>query len=201
MKNKKGLTSEFLKDCMADAVIKLLEKYTLNEIQVKQICDVSGFHRASWFRAFDSKHEAVTYKMVRLWEQWCNSHGVEVRDEFTLDNAETFFQYNYEVRDITRLLYHRGLMPDLAASFTTILRDRHEDSPIETYPVLCSPSRSSVSCANGLSATLTNHPLRWHASSAKLPPRWYIETSTSICRISLPMPLHVVSFLYFCSVE
>lgn len=133
MKNKKGLTSEFLKDCMADAVIKLLEKYTLNEIQVKQICDVSGFHRASWFRAFDSKHEAVTYKMVRLWEQWCNSHGVEVRDEFTLDNAETFFQYNYEVRDITRLLYQ--------------------------------------------------------------------ETSTSICRISLPMPLHVVSFLYFCSVE
>lgn len=133
MKNKKGLTSEFLKDCMADAVIKLLEKYTLNEIQVKQICDVSGFHRASWFRAFDSKHEAVTYKMVRLWEQWCNSHGVEVRDEFTLDNAETFFQFNYEVRDITRLLYHRGLMPDLAASFTTILRDRHEDSPIETY--------------------------------------------------------------------
>lgn len=133
MKNKKGLTSKFLKDCMADAVIKLLEKYTLNEIQVKQICDVSGFHRASWFRAFDSKHEAVTYKMVRLWEQWCNSHGVEVRDEFTLDNAETFFQYNYEVRDITRLLYQ--------------------------------------------------------------------ETSTSICRISLPMPLHVVSFLYFCSVE
>lgn len=133
MKNKKGLTSEFLKDCMADAVIKLLEKYTLNEIQVKQICDVSGFHRASWFRAFHSKHEAVTYKMVRLWEQWCNSHDVEVRDEFTLDNAETFFQYNYEVRDITRLLYHRGLMPDLAASFTTILRDRHEDSPIEAY--------------------------------------------------------------------
>lgn len=133
MKNEKGTPSEFLKDCMADAVIRLLEKYTLNEIQVKQICDASGFHRASWFRAFCSKHEAVTYKMVRLWQVWAEEHGVAVRDEFTIDNAEAFFQYSYEVRDTTRLLYRRGLMGDICNSLTTHLYDHHRDDPQEAY--------------------------------------------------------------------
>lgn len=130
---KKNTPSEFLKDCLADAVIRLLEKYPLNEIQVKQICDVSGYHRSSWFRAFRSKHESVTYKMIRLWQVWTDVHGVTVRDEFTLDNADAFFQYNYEIRDTTRLLYRRGLMGDISKSFTAILYAHHREEPREAY--------------------------------------------------------------------
>ena len=133
MSNISTQPSQFLKDCMADAVIRLLERYPLNEIQIKQICETSGYHRASWFRAFHSKSEAVTYYMVRLWQQWSERHGVVVRDDWNIDNAEAFFQYNYEVRDTTRLLYLRGLMPELAASFTAILHDRHKDNPIKAY--------------------------------------------------------------------
>lgn len=133
MKNEKNTPSEFLKDCLADAVIRLLEKYPLNEIQVKQICDVSGYHRSSWFRAFRSKHESVTYKMIRLWQVWTDVHGVTVRDEFTLDNADAFFQYNYEIRDTTRLLYRRGLMGDISKSFTAILYAHHREEPREAY--------------------------------------------------------------------
>ena len=126
-------SSEYMKDCFADAVIQLLNDYPLKDIPIKQICNLAGYHRASWFRAFRSKHEAVTYKMVRLWQQYCDKHDIAVRDDFSIDNAEAFFQYNYEVRDTTRLLYRRGLMPELAASFTTIMRDRHEDNPIKAY--------------------------------------------------------------------
>ena len=126
-------TSEFLRDCMAGAVVKLLEKYPLDKIQVKHICDVSGYHRASWFRAFRSKSEAVTYHMVRLWQQYCDKHDIAVRDDFMIDNADAFFQYNFEVRDTTRLLYRRGLMTELAASFTSTMHDHHADDPIKAY--------------------------------------------------------------------
>lgn len=122
-----------MKDCFADALLELLNNYTINEIQIKQICNYAGYHRASWFRAFRSKHDAVTYKMVRLWEQWCERHNVEVRDEFTLDNAETFFQYNYEIRDTLRLLHRRGLMDDVAASFHSIMYDHHSEEPQSAY--------------------------------------------------------------------
>ena len=126
-------SSEYMKDCFADAVMQLLNDYRLEEIQIKQICNLAGYHRASWFRAFRSKSEAVTYHMVRLWQQYCDKHDIAVRDDFSIDNAEAFFQYNYEVRDTTRLLYRRGLMPELAASFTAIMHDHHEDNPINAY--------------------------------------------------------------------
>ena len=112
-KKKQPQPSEFLRDCMAGAVMRLLEQYPIDKIQVKQICDTSGYHRASWFRAFRSKHEAVTYYMVRLWQNYCQQHGVPAPNDFRIEQAEAFFQYNYEIRDTTRLLYRRGLMDDL----------------------------------------------------------------------------------------
>ncbi len=87
-------SSEFLKDCMADAVMRLLEKYSLNEIQIKQICAISGYHRASWFRAFRSKSEAITYYMVPLWQKYCDKHDIVVSDDWSIDNAGFFSKKN-----------------------------------------------------------------------------------------------------------
>ena len=133
MSDTASQTSEFLKDCMAAAVIKLLEQWTLDKIQVKQICDASGYHRASWFRAFRSKSEAVTYHMVRLWQLYSERHGLEGHDDWVIDNAESFFQYNYEIRDTLRLLYRRGLIKELADSFTATLHDHHITDPDRAY--------------------------------------------------------------------
>lgn len=128
-----GTSSEFLRDCMAEAVMRLLEEWPLDKIQVKQICDASGYHRASWFRAFHSKSEAVTYHMVRLWQCYCERYGLEGHDDWVINNAEAFFQYNYEIRDTLRLLYRRGLMKELANSFTATLHDRHIADPVRAY--------------------------------------------------------------------
>ena len=126
-------TSEFLKDCMAAAVMQLLEQWPLDKIQVKQICDASGYHRASWFRAFHSKSEAVTYHMVRLWHLYCERHGLEGYNDWVIDDAEAWFQYNYEIRDTLRLLQRRGLMKELADSFTATLHDHHTADPVRAY--------------------------------------------------------------------
>jgi hypothetical protein len=71
--------------------------------------------------------------MVRLWQLYCERHDVAVRDDFAIENAEAWFQYNYEIRDTLRLLHRRGLMPELAASFTAILHDHHADDPVRAY--------------------------------------------------------------------
>ncbi|MBO4777800.1 MAG: hypothetical protein J5588_04825 [Bacteroidales bacterium] len=130
---KNDATSVFLRDCMAGAVMKLLEQWPLDKIQVKQICDASGYHRASWFRAFHSKSEAVTYHMVRLWQLYCEQHGLDGYNDWVINNAEAWFQYNYEIRDTLRLLQHRGLMKELADSFTATLHDHYIADPIRAY--------------------------------------------------------------------
>lgn len=128
-----GTSSEFLRDCMAAAVMRLLEEWPLDKIQVKQICAASGYHRMSWYRAFHSKSEAVTYHMVRLWKQYCEQHDIAVRDDFAIDNADHFFQHNYEIRDTLRLLYRRGLLPELASAFAVTLADSHREEPDRAY--------------------------------------------------------------------
>ena len=133
MNDNASQTSEFLKGCMAAAVMKLLEQWPLDKIQVKQICDASGYHRASWFRSFRSKSEAVTYHMVRLWQLYCERHGLEGYNDWVFDNAEAWFQYNYEIRDTLRLLYRRGLMKELANSFTATLHDRYIADSVRAY--------------------------------------------------------------------
>ena len=130
---KNDTTSEFLKDCMAEAVMRLLEQWPLDKIQVKQICDVSGYRRMSWFRAFGSKHEAVSYHIVRLWQQWSERHGVVVRDDFSIDNAESFFEFNYEIRDTLRLLRRRGLLNDLSGAFQSGMVSSRIDEPVRAY--------------------------------------------------------------------
>lgn len=130
---KTDATSDFLKDSMAAAVIKLLEQWPLDKIQVKQICYASGYHRASWFRAFRSKSEAVSYHMVRLWQIYCEQHGVEGYNDWVIDNAPAWFQYNYEIRDTLRLLYRRGLMVELADSFTATLHDHQIADSAQAY--------------------------------------------------------------------
>ena len=126
-------SSEYMKDCFADAVIQLLNDYSLNDIQIKQICNLAGYHRASWFRAFRSKSEAVTYHMVRLWQLYCERHGLKGHDDWVIDNAEAYFQYNYEIRDTLRLLHRRGLMDDVAASFQSIMYEHHREEPRQAY--------------------------------------------------------------------
>ena len=126
-------SSEYMKDCLADAMLQLLNGYTINEIQIKQICNLAGYHRASWFRAFRSKSEAVTYHMVRLWQLYCERHGLKGHDDWVIDNAEAYFQYNYEIRDTLRLLHRRGLMKELADSFTVTLHDHHIADPVRAY--------------------------------------------------------------------
>ena len=130
---KNDATSVFLRDCMAGAVMKLLEQWPLDKIQVKQICDASGYHRASWFRAFHSKSEAVTYHMVRLWQLYCEQHDLDGYNDWVINNAEAWFQYNYEIRDTLRLLQRRGLMKELADSFTATLHDHYIADPIRAY--------------------------------------------------------------------
>jgi hypothetical protein len=71
--------------------------------------------------------------MIRLWEQWSERHVIAIQDDFVIDNAEAFFQYNYEIRETTSLLYRRGLMTELASSFTSVLIDRHANDPIRAY--------------------------------------------------------------------
>ena len=57
-----------LKECMPDALLKLMSEKSFSQITINEISQTAGVNRSTWFRNFTSKEEAVTYKYIRLWE-------------------------------------------------------------------------------------------------------------------------------------
>ena len=88
-------TTEFLKECLSDALIRLMRQKAFEKISISEIADTAGVGRATWFRNYNGKGEALTFKLVTSWNRWAEEHNLSVRDRFTLKNAGDFFRFNY----------------------------------------------------------------------------------------------------------
>ena len=126
-------TTEFLKECIADALIKLLKKKPIEKISVPEIAETAQVGRTTYFRNFSSKQEVITFKFVRLWERWAEEHEIAERKNFTPENGLTFFEYNYSIKDLLALCYDRGLQTAIYNSFYEIMVPQYGENALECY--------------------------------------------------------------------
>ncbi len=110
-------SSKFIKECIVDTLFKLLEKKPYEDVKIYEICENAYVGKTSFYRYFNSKDDVLGYAFANMWDEWCDSHNVLVRDRFSLDNAETFFSYNYSIKDKLDLMYKNGLDILLFKSF------------------------------------------------------------------------------------
>lgn len=126
-------TTEFLKECIADALIKLLETKTIEKITVPEIVETACVGRTTYFRNFTTKNEVITFKLVRLWERWAEEHNLEERKRYTVNNALTFFNFNYSIRELLSLIYAKNLQSTVYDAFYTIMVAQYGANAIECY--------------------------------------------------------------------
>lgn len=113
--------SIYLKECLADALIELLKEKPLEKITVDEMVRKAGVGRATYFRSFRAKPEAITFKFIRMWEIWCDEHQVKTRSRFDLNNALSFFEFNASLQEIIETVYQAGLQEAIHAAFCSIL--------------------------------------------------------------------------------
>ncbi len=123
--------TDFLKECIADAILELLKEKSIDKITVDEIAAVSGVGRASYFRYYKRKEDAITFKFVKMWERWTEENSVAVKNSFAVENARTFFTYNYSIRDILTLVYKNNLRDAVYDSFRQLMLT--ETERIEDY--------------------------------------------------------------------
>lgn len=126
-------TTEFLKECLADALIKLLEIKPIEKITIPEIAEKADVGRTTYFRNFTSKNEAVTFKIIRLWDRWAEEHHLNEIRGYEAKNAFHFFLFNYSIRDILNLIYTRELQSALYNAFYYIIMPQYGASSIERY--------------------------------------------------------------------
>ena len=128
-----GKTTEFLKECLSDALIRLMREKKIEKISVKEIADTAGVGRATWFRNYTSKSEALTFKLVQVWNRWADERAIAVRNKFALANAKDFFQFNYEIKHILQVVYDSQMQSVVYDAFYQVMMPQYGADAEECY--------------------------------------------------------------------
>ena len=122
-------TTAFLKECLADAFIELLEEKPAGRITVTEIAARAGVGRTTYFRNFSCKEDMLSFKLIRMWQRWAEERELAERYDFSLDNALTFFEFNLSIRPLLELMHERGLQTSVYNAFyENMYRPRNADS-------------------------------------------------------------------------
>ena len=126
-------TTEFLKECLSDSLIKLMKTKSVDQITVSEIAQMASVGRTTYFRNFKAKNELISFKLIKLWERWAEQNELEIRNDFSLTNTSAFFFFNYSIRELLVLIYQRERQSAVYDAFQTVL-----------YQILClRPFRAS----------------------------------------------------------
>ena len=113
----KSKTNLFLRECLADALIKLLETKPFEQITIPEIAGLAGVGRTTYFRNFSSKEEMLSFKFLLLWDRWADEHELRNKNSFSFENVRSFFEFNLSIRPLLELIYRRGVQSALFMSF------------------------------------------------------------------------------------
>ena len=110
----------FLKLCLADALVRLLERQRFDEIRVHDICKQAGVGRTTYYRhcgGQNGKKSLLAYKIVRAWESYAAAHRAEVET----DAGFALSCFVYENRALFTLLYEKGQIDAIMAAFEELI--------------------------------------------------------------------------------
>ena len=116
---KKNQTN-FLKLCLADAFIKLLQEKEYADINVNEICETANVGRTTFYRHLDKnngKEELLLFKIKYEWDCYQEKHDEEIKRDRNLGMSS----YIYENRKLFSLLYRKGLITLLMRAFEILV--------------------------------------------------------------------------------
>lgn len=127
-------TNVFLRECMADALISLMAETPIQKITVERITALAGVGRATWFRNFKDKADALSFKLRCLWDRWADERGLpKERRLYTPEIAKEFFAFNYATRDLYALIYREGQQSAIYDTFYAIIMSQSKESADACY--------------------------------------------------------------------
>lgn len=116
---KKNQT-DFLKLCLADAIIKLLETKEYDDINVNEICESANVGRTTFYRHLDkrnAKEELLLFKITYEWDCYQKKHDEEIKKDQNLGMSS----YIYENRKLLSMLNKKGLITLLMRAFEILI--------------------------------------------------------------------------------
>ena len=128
-------TTDFLKECMADSLLNLMQEKDFAKITINEIAAGAGVNRSTWFRHFNTKNDAITFKLVHAWKRWAKGHMLTEYHHYIPENALDFFQFNFENRRILTVLCEANLHATIYDAFYQVMMPQFGADPEECYEI------------------------------------------------------------------
>ena len=124
---KKEESTKFLKLCLAEALIRMMQEQSYESINISAVCERAGVGRTTYYRHFDTKggkEELLVFKLVSEWQAFAEKH----REEKEKDWTKVFLGYVYENRELLRLMYRSGLVTAIMRAFDELSDWKEEEN-------------------------------------------------------------------------
>lgn len=104
---RRNITNEFLKECIADALLRLMQEKPLESISIIEITDLAGVGRSTYYRNFNSKEDILAFKLQLLAKRWLKEEKLPGKPDYKAIIQKACL-YLYSIRDLINLLYQNG---------------------------------------------------------------------------------------------
>lgn len=125
-------TTEHLKECIANALIQLMNDTPVEKIRIQEITKLAGVGRMTWFRYFNSKTDVFVFKLQQLWKGWIGEHPCNGRIG-SYEHALWFFSFWYSIQPLLSLLSRHGQYDALLQVFLLYAGSVEDGSRREHY--------------------------------------------------------------------
>lgn len=95
-------TTEFLKLCLSEALVQLMEEKSFDSITIDEIAAEAGVGRATYFRNFKSKEELLSFKMDMLLKKW---YAKQSQNTSAADGLKFLLEFYYSNKDFFLPIY------------------------------------------------------------------------------------------------
>ena len=136
-RSKREETSDQLRAQMAEALLALMEQEPIGKITAQEIASTAGVGRATWFRLFGSKEEALVWQAKRLWHSYWRNRSLDETEATDRERGDAFFRFNYENRDFLRLVYRQGMKHTLYDVYYQLIMPAETSDVMAGYVARC----------------------------------------------------------------
>ena len=110
------------KRLLYEALLRLLEKKSLQKITITELCAQAGINRATFYKHYSTPKDVLTDKMHHLIQDFMDSESSEYSDTLPIsqEHLEKVCQYLYDNADLVKVLIENNMDSEISCILNNI---------------------------------------------------------------------------------
>ncbi|MGN0292757.1 MAG: TetR/AcrR family transcriptional regulator [Lachnospiraceae bacterium] len=130
--NRRNISNEFLKECIADALIQLMKEKPLEAVTITEMTNLAGVGRSTYYRNFTSKEDILCFKLYLMGKRWIQKKSPDGSPE-PKELILSFCYYLCNIHELLDLLYQNGQIYLVCTTLYSIIGPSEEDDKRTTF--------------------------------------------------------------------